>query len=76
VKSSGQSPECLLDLLFAGQKIDTWGILEIFLDHFVSVFFSGAAMENNTLAGEQPLMEQAAFSSSEIIRLGFWSLST
>jgi hypothetical protein len=50
MKLSGQSPECLLDLIYTGQRIDTWRILEIFLDHSVSVFFSDGALETKTLA--------------------------
>jgi hypothetical protein len=34
-----------------GQSIDPSGILGISLDHSISVFFSGRALETKTLAG-------------------------
>ena len=47
----GRSPVCLLELLLTRQRIEAQGVLVISLDQFVSVFFSGRALETTTLAG-------------------------
>jgi len=49
---------CLLGLFFTGQKIDAWGILEISLDHSVSISFPAGLSKPRPWPPEQSLMEQ------------------